>query len=96
MDLPYVGRGQKQDRLDSTQPTHVIDILGGCGGSGGAGGGDDGGRAAERPVLVVSRRLHLHVAALRVLAVSWWVVDGGIRVLAVQGAGAGQGALHVV
>lgn len=47
-------------------------------------------------MLTVSWRLHLHVAALRVFAQSRRVVDGGVRVLAVQGAGAGQRALHVV
>lgn len=74
--------------------THVVDVLGGRGA--GAGAGDDGGGAAVRHVLVASRRLHLHVAALGVLAQTRRVVDGGVRVLAVQGAGAGQGALHVV
>lgn len=72
--------------------THVVDVLGGRGG----GGGDDGGGAAERHVLTVGRRLHLHVAALGVFAQSRRVVDGGVRVLTVQGAGAGQRALHVV
>lgn len=74
-------------------PTHVVDVLGG---HRGGGGGDDGGGAAVGHVLTASRRLHLHVAALRVFAQSRRVVDGGVRVLAVQGAGAGQGALHVV
>lgn len=47
-------------------------------------------------VLMVSRRLHLHVAALGVFAQTGRVVDGGVRVFAVEGAGAGQGTLHVV
>lgn len=47
-------------------------------------------------VLVASRRLHLHIAALRVLAEARGVIDSGVGVLAVQGAGAGQRSLHVV
>lgn len=82
-------------QVNRAPPTHVVDVLGG-GGGGAGGGADDGGGAAVRHVLVVPRRLHLHVAALRVFAEGGRVVDGGVRVFAVQGAGAGQGALHVV
>lgn len=73
---------------------HVVDVLGGC--RRGGRRGDDGGGAAVGHVFMVSRRFHLHVAALRVFAGGGRVVDGGVRVLAVDGAGAGQGALHVV
>jgi len=48
-------------------------------------------------VVAVGRGLHLHIAALGVLAGGApRSVDGGVGVLAVQGAAAGQGALHVV
>lgn len=60
------------------QPTHVVDVLGS------GGGGSNGGGAAQCRVLTVRRRLHLHVAALRVFAVTRGVVDGGVRVLAAQ------------
>uniref|UniRef100_A0A3B3T2M8 small monomeric GTPase n=1 Tax=Paramormyrops kingsleyae TaxID=1676925 RepID=A0A3B3T2M8_9TELE len=60
-------------------------------------GGCSGDRAAgELPAL---GGFHLHVAALRVLAGrAGGVPDGGVGVLAVQGAGAGaaHGALHVI
>lgn len=70
--------------------THVVDVLAGRG----AGGGHDGG--AVRHVIVMSGRLHLHVAALGVFAHSGGVVDGGVWVFTVEGAGAGQGALGVI
>lgn len=74
--------------------THVIDVLAGCGASGGRRGDDGGG--AVRHVLVMSRRLHLHVAALGVFGHRGGVVDGGVWILTVEGAGAGQGPLCVI
>ena len=60
--------------------THVIDVP--------AGAPKQGGSASEGD-LAVGGRLHLHVAALRVLAGRpRGVPDGGVGVLAVQGAGA--------
>lgn len=70
--------------------THVVDVLAGRG----AGGGHDGG--AVRHVIMMSWRLHLHVAALGVFGHSGGVVDGGVWVFTVEGAGAGQGALGVI
>ena len=59
--------------------THVIDVP--------AGAPEQRGGASEGD-LAVGGRLHLHVAALRVLAGPRGVPDGGVGVLAVQGAGA--------
>lgn len=89
--------GQEEERglsVSGLKRTHVVDVLGWCGGGGG--GGDDGGRAAVCHVFVMSRWFHLHIAALWVFTQSRRVVNGGVRVLTVEGAGAGQGALHVV
>lgn len=73
--------------------THVVDVLAGRGEGGGRGGED---RGAGRHVITASGRLHLHVAALGVFAQSGGVVDGGVGIFTVEGAGAGQGALCVI
>lgn len=49
-----------------------------------------------RHVIMMSGRLHLHIAALRVFAQTGRVVDGGVRIFTVEGAGAGQGPLRVI
>lgn len=75
--------------LSRLRLTNIVDVA--------AGGGSGGGGAEGQ--LVVSGGLHLHVAALRVLAgQARRVADGGVRVLAVQRARAGgaQARLHVV
>lgn len=81
--------------VGGVEPTHVVDVLRRHRAAAAA-AGDDGSGAALGEVSVVSRRLHLHVAALGVFAQTRAVADGGVRVLTVEGAGAGQGALHVV
>lgn len=73
--------------------THIVHVLVGRGGDGGCSGD---GAAGGLPAL---GGFHLHVAALRLLAGrAGGVPDGGVGVLAVQGAGAGaaHGALHVI
>lgn len=94
--LRVTGNHHGAGALDDTDGWfHVVDVLGRCG-CGRGGCGDDGGGAGVCQVFMVSWRFHLHVAALRVFAQTGRVVDGGVRVFTVEGAGAGQGALHVV